>query len=94
MIPGVESAGISDNLPMSRNRSWGIAAKGGQKRDALDYVPVFVYIVSRGYVKAIQRWVLIYNVVSNIKQIVFQGLDHAPFRPRPNRPEIFMPAAV
>jgi hypothetical protein len=24
MIPGVESAGISDNLPMSRNRSWGV----------------------------------------------------------------------
>lgn len=52
MIPGVESAGISDNLPMSRNRSWGIAAKGEQKRDALDYVPVFVYIVSPGYLKA------------------------------------------
>ena len=29
MIPGVEAAGISDNLPMSRNRSWGIRAKGG-----------------------------------------------------------------
>jgi hypothetical protein len=52
MIPGVESAGISDNLPMSRNSSWGIAAKGEQKRDALDYVPVFVYIVSPGYLKA------------------------------------------
>ena len=51
-IPGVESAGISDNLPMSRNRSWGIAAKGEQQRDALDYVPVFVYIVSPGYLKA------------------------------------------
>lgn len=52
MIPGVESAGMSDNLPMSRNRSWGIAAKGKQKQDALDYVPVFVYIVSPGYLKA------------------------------------------
>src|ERR1700689_3853477 len=29
LIPGVEGAGISDNLPMSRNRSWGIKAKGG-----------------------------------------------------------------
>src|SRR5438874_7312285 len=55
MIPGIESAGISDNLPMSRNRSWGIAAKGEQqKRDALDYVPVFVYIVSPGYLKAMR----------------------------------------
>jgi predicted permease len=52
IIPGVEAAGISDNLPMSRNRSWGIAAKGKQKRDALDYVGVFVYIVSPGYLRA------------------------------------------
>ena len=52
LIPGVEAAGISDNLPMSRNRSWGIAAKGEEKRDALGYVPVFVYIVSPGYLKA------------------------------------------
>ncbi|MBV9269135.1 MAG: ABC transporter permease [Acidobacteriaceae bacterium] len=52
MIPGVEIAGISDNLPMSRNRSWGIAAKGEQKRNAADFVPVFVYIVSPGYLKA------------------------------------------
>src|SRR3954447_13058823 len=50
--PGVEAAGISDNLPMSRNRSWGIAAKGEQKRNDRDFVPVFVYIVSSGYVKA------------------------------------------
>ena len=52
-IPGVEAAGISDNLPMSRNRSWGIAAKGAeQKPNALNYIPVFVYIVSPGYVKS------------------------------------------
>jgi predicted permease len=50
-IPGVERAGISDNLPMSRNRSWGIAAKGEQK-GALDFVPVFVYIVSPGYLES------------------------------------------
>ena len=52
LIPGVEVAGISDNLPMSRNRSWGIAAKGKQKLDAKDFIPVFVYIVSPGYLKA------------------------------------------
>ena len=33
--PGVEVTGISDNLPMSRNRSWGIAAKGEQKNPQL-----------------------------------------------------------
>jgi predicted permease len=52
MIPGVEAAGISDNLPMSRNRSWGIAAKGTQKLTDKDFVGVFVYIVSPGYLKA------------------------------------------
>jgi len=47
-IPGVEATGISDNLPMSRNRSWGIAVKGQEKRNT----DVFVYIVSPGYLKA------------------------------------------
>ena len=51
-IPGVEAAGISDNLPMSRNRSWGIAAKGQQKPTERDFIGVFVYIVSPGYLKA------------------------------------------
>ncbi|HEV2426107.1 MAG TPA: ABC transporter permease [Terriglobia bacterium] len=51
-LPGVEAAGISDNLPMSRNRSWGIAAKGLQKPRAQDFIGVFVYIVSPGYLKA------------------------------------------
>jgi len=49
-IPGVEVTGISDNLPMSRNRSWGIAAKGEQK--TLNYIDIFVYIVSPGYLEA------------------------------------------
>ncbi len=51
-IPGVENAGITDNLPLSRNRSWGISAKGH------DYAPdelkgTFVYIVSPGYLDSI-----------------------------------------
>ena len=70
MIPGVEAAGISDNLPMSRNRSWGIAAKGQLKSNALDFIPVYVYIVSPGYLKAMGmrlmqgrdiRWEDLYN---------------------------------
>jgi predicted permease len=48
MIPGVDAAGISDNLPMSRNRGWGIAVKGEQNSN----IGVFVYIVSPGYLKA------------------------------------------
>lgn len=51
MIPGVEAAGITDNLPMSRNRSWGIKAKGGDY-DGGKFQGVFVYIVSPGYIRA------------------------------------------
>jgi predicted permease len=51
LIPGVEGAGISDNLPMSRNRSWGIKAKGGDF-DGGKFQGVFVYIVSPGYLKS------------------------------------------
>ncbi len=51
-IPGVQAAGISDNLPMSRNRGWGIAAKGQHPPKNDDFVPVFVYIVSPGYLTA------------------------------------------
>ncbi len=51
-IPGVEAAGISDNLPLSRSRGWGIAAKGAQKLEDKDFVDVFVYIVSPGYLRA------------------------------------------
>jgi predicted permease len=51
-IPGVETAGISDNLPLSRNRSWGISVKG--KDYPKDYLQgTFIYIVSPGYLKAI-----------------------------------------
>jgi predicted permease len=52
MIPGAEAVGITDNLPMSRNRSWGIRAKGGDY-DGGKFQGAFVYIVSPGYLKAI-----------------------------------------
>ncbi|HZC42962.1 MAG TPA: ABC transporter permease, partial [Acidobacteriaceae bacterium] len=51
-IPGVETAGISDSLPMSRNRSWSISAKGQTYRPG-ELQDTFVYIVSPGYLKAI-----------------------------------------
>ncbi len=50
-IPGVETAGITDNLPMSRNRSWGIQAKGKDYRKG-ELEDTFVYIVSPGYLNA------------------------------------------
>ncbi|MGB6868103.1 MAG: ABC transporter permease [Acidobacteriaceae bacterium] len=51
-IPGVETAGITDNLPLSRNRSWGIQAKGVEYRPG-QLQGTFVFIVSPGYVEAI-----------------------------------------
>lgn len=51
-IPGVQTAAITDSLPMSRNRSWGISAKG--KHYELNELPgTFVYVVSPGYLHAI-----------------------------------------
>jgi len=49
-IPGIQAAGLTDALPLGRNRSWGAGAKGqvylpGQYPDA------FVRIVSDGYLR-------------------------------------------
>jgi predicted permease len=52
VLPGAEAAGISDNLPMSRNRGWGISAKGEEQRPNSPFIGVFVYIVSPGYLRA------------------------------------------
>ena len=51
-IPGVETAGLSDNLPLSRNRSWGISAKGKTYQKG-ELQGTFVYIISPGYLKSI-----------------------------------------
>jgi putative ABC transport system permease protein len=51
-IPGVETAGITDSLPLSRNRSWNISAKGQTYRPG-ELQGTFVFIVSPGYLKAI-----------------------------------------
>jgi predicted permease len=51
-IPGVDSAGITDSLPMSWNRSWGIQAKGVEYRKG-DLEDTFVYMVTPGYLNAI-----------------------------------------
>ncbi|HTU50320.1 MAG TPA: ABC transporter permease [Acidobacteriaceae bacterium] len=51
-IPGVETAGITDNLPLSRNRSWDISAKGQTYRPG-ELQDTFVFIVSPGYLRAI-----------------------------------------
>jgi len=47
-IPGVESAGIADMLPLGRNRSWGLHAKGKVYRKEED-LDALVRIVTPGY---------------------------------------------
>ncbi len=51
-IPGVEAAGLSDNLPLDRNRSWGLWAKGIEHTKGSNEGGAFVYIVTPGYLQA------------------------------------------
>ena len=49
--PGVEAAGLTDALPLGKNRSWGLGAKG-QTYPKGQYPNPYVRIVSDGYMKA------------------------------------------
>ncbi len=49
-IPGIEAAGMTDMLPLDRNRSWGLVAKENVN-DRRPH-PAFVYVVSPGYLRA------------------------------------------
>jgi predicted permease len=50
-IPGIESAGVADMLPLGRNRSWGLSAKGQVYRKDEDR-SALVRIVTPGYLSA------------------------------------------
>jgi predicted permease len=50
-IPGVEAAGISDMLPLDRNRSWNLAVKGADCSHQ-HCLEAFVYVITPGYFKA------------------------------------------
>jgi predicted permease len=50
-VPGVQAAGLTDALPLGRNRSWGAGVKG-QVYPKGQYPIAFVRVVSDGYVKA------------------------------------------
>ncbi|HEV2134002.1 MAG TPA: ABC transporter permease [Terracidiphilus sp.] len=51
-IPGVNAAGITDYLPLDRNRSWGVPfPKGVRKPDDLQSGPL-VYVITPGYLHA------------------------------------------
>ncbi len=49
---GIEAAGLSDALPLGRNRSWGIGAKGRAYSRENPPADGFVRIVSDGYLRA------------------------------------------
>jgi putative ABC transport system permease protein len=50
-LPGVDSAGMSDALPLGRNRSWSTIAKGEKYRPGEDAFP---RIVDEGYIRTMQ----------------------------------------
>jgi predicted permease len=50
-VPGIAAAGLTDALPLGRNRSWGAPAKG-QVYPRGKFPNAFVRVVSDGYLKA------------------------------------------
>jgi predicted permease len=50
-IPGIAAAGLTDALPLGRNRSWGVSAKGHTYKEGQN-PEAFVRIVSDGYLRA------------------------------------------
>jgi putative ABC transport system permease protein len=52
-VPGVEAVGLSDVLPLGRNRTWGIRAKGVLYRPG-ENASVFPRIVEQHYLQAMQ----------------------------------------
>ncbi len=51
-IPGVDGAGLTDALPLGRNRSWNSGAKGQVYSEAHPPPETFVRVISDGYLKA------------------------------------------
>jgi len=51
-IPGVQTSGITDNLPLERNRGWGGPRLKGKTYRPGEVKGAFVYIVSPGYIPA------------------------------------------
>ncbi|MPY89356.1 MAG: FtsX-like permease family protein [Luteitalea sp.] len=49
-VPGVASVGLTDTLPLGRNRSWGLSAKGEVYADG-EYPSAFPRMVDSGYIE-------------------------------------------
>jgi putative ABC transport system permease protein len=52
-VPGVEAVGLTDTLPLGRNRSWGVSAKGVTYAEG-QYPTAFPRIVDHGYIKTMR----------------------------------------
>jgi putative ABC transport system permease protein len=52
-IPGVESAGLTDALPLGRNRSWGVRAKG-QTYTPETFPTAFPRVIGPGYIRTMR----------------------------------------
>ena len=52
-VPGIESVGLSDTLPLGRNRDWGVGAKGVTYKRA-EYPSAFPRIVAHRYLQAMR----------------------------------------
>jgi predicted permease len=50
-VRGIDAAGLSDALPLGRNRGWGVRAKGHVYKQG-EYPDAFVRVVSDGYLKS------------------------------------------
>jgi predicted permease len=50
-LPGVEAVGLTDALPLDRNRTWGVLVPG-RKYDNTPPPLAFAYVVSPGYLRA------------------------------------------
>ncbi len=50
-LPGIETAGIADMLPLGRNRSWGLGAIGTEAKQGDNVTPI-VRVVTPGYLGA------------------------------------------
>lgn len=52
-IPGVLSVGLTDAVPLSRNRSWGLSAPG-HSYDGRSYLATFPYMIDRHYFQTLE----------------------------------------
>ncbi len=53
-IPGVEAVGLTDALPLGRNRSWAVRAPGVEYQDGEEWTVVFPHLIDSRYLQSMQ----------------------------------------